>query len=81
MPAESLAGIEWPRLSGTKPGALAAVLAQFKQAQWLPAETLRANQLVQLHSLLSYAQKNVPYYARKITPELFDPLFGLTIET
>ena len=68
-------------MPGTKPSALAAVLAQFKQAQWLPAETLRANQLVQLHSLLSYAQKNVPYYARKITPEQFDPLFGLTIES
>ncbi|MDA0230911.1 MAG: phenylacetate--CoA ligase family protein [Proteobacteria bacterium] len=80
-PAESLAGIAWPRLPGTNPAALATVLAQFKPAQWLPAETLRANQFLQLHSLLSYAQKNVPYYAQKITPELFDPMFALTIET
>ncbi|MEE8171435.1 MAG: phenylacetate--CoA ligase family protein [Alphaproteobacteria bacterium] len=78
--SESLKGILWPKLPSTDASALRPVLAQFKQAQWLPAETLLANQLAQLHSLLSHAQKTVPYYEAKISKELFDPLFGLTLE-
>jgi len=31
--------------------------------------------------LLSHAQASVPYYQRKISHDLFDPLFGLTLET
>ncbi len=78
--SETLSGIHWPRLPGTGAKALGPILAQFKQAQWLPVETLLANQLVQLHSLLSHAQANVPYYQRRIGGELFDPMFGLTLE-
>ena len=77
---DSLKGILWPKLPNTEAAALGPILAQFKQAQWLPAEALCANQLAQLHSLLSYAQENVPYYERNISKSLFDPLFGLTLE-
>ena len=78
--ADSLAGIRWPRLAGTGPHALGPILAQFKRTQWLPAEALRASQLVQLHALLSDAQKNVPYYKETIAAKLFDPMFALTME-
>lgn len=56
------------------------VLAQLKKAQWLPPEAIVERQLQQLHSLLSHAQANVPYYQRKISQDQFDPLFGLTLD-
>ncbi|MBT3170494.1 MAG: phenylacetate--CoA ligase family protein [Rhodospirillaceae bacterium] len=77
---DSLEGIHWPRLPGVGAQMMRPVLAQLKQAQWLPPEALVERQLQQLQSLLSYAQANVPYYQRKIGSDLFDPLFGLTLE-
>ena len=56
-----------------------AVLAQFRKTQWLPPDVIVERQLQQLHSLLSYAQANVPYYQEKIGKDSFDPLFGLTL--
>ena len=76
--AESLAGILWPVTPGTKAGGLRTILQQFRELQWLSGEQLQANQMVQLHALLSHAQKTVPYYRERIDAGMFDPLFGLT---
>ncbi|MBR0671364.1 phenylacetate--CoA ligase family protein [Neoroseomonas soli] len=59
-------GIAWPALPGPTGAALLALLFQFEQTQWWPAERLRLAQRRQLSALLAHARENAPYWRGRL---------------
>jgi phenylacetate-CoA ligase len=54
--------IVWPAMPTNRGAAVIAMLHQFEQTQWLPADELRTLQNRQVKLLLEHANRTVPYY-------------------
>lgn len=59
---------------------LLAMLYQFEQTQWWPADRLLDQQLRQLQLLLQHAVATVPYYRERLGAAGFDPKQKLTVD-
>jgi phenylacetate-CoA ligase len=71
-------GVVWPALPSQRGAALQALLFQFEQTQWWPAERLIGRQLTQLQMLLDHAYETVPYYRMRLGAAGFRPGGALT---
>jgi phenylacetate-CoA ligase len=58
--------VAWPAVPEAKSANLLALLYQLEQAQWWPAEELRAAQFRQLALLLGHAAATVPFYRDRL---------------
>jgi phenylacetate-CoA ligase len=67
VPNSAASGIAWPALPRTRNATLLALLYQFEQSQWWPAERLERLQLGQLSTLLSHACDYVPFYRERLS--------------
>jgi phenylacetate-CoA ligase len=67
IPNSAASGIAWPALPRTRNAKLLALLYQFEQSQWWPAEKLEQLQLGQLSALLSHACHHVPFYRERLS--------------
>lgn len=70
-------GIQWPAFLQNADAQQLAMQFQFEQSQWWSPETLLAQQLAQLRSVLSHAAATVPYYreqfaAAAVLPDAID---------
>lgn len=73
------AGIVWPFLpAGRVADIMAALLRQFEDSQWWPADRLLTAQLGQLKQLLAYAATQVPFYRERLPDAGELPEGGLT---
>ena len=62
----SVAGIGWPAISPAPGATLLALLFQFEQSQWWPAERLRARQYAQLGQLFEYLWPRSPFHRARL---------------
>jgi len=71
-----MTGIRWPAFLQNADAQQLAMQFQFEQSQWWSPETLLAQQLAQLRSVLSHAAATVPYYrerfAAAVQPDAID---------
>jgi len=61
-----LPGMTWPAVPGRDGQALAALLAQFEQTQWLPEPGIQRLQLRQLLTLIEHARRHSRFYAERL---------------
>lgn len=66
-------GITWPPIIPPGPGAVANVVAMLETSQWLPAEQILENQLLQVASVVRHAYMTVPFYHQRLAGIGFDP--------
>ncbi len=66
-------GIQWPAFLQNADAQQLAMQFQFEQSQWWSPETLLAQQLAQLRSVLSHAAATVPYYRAKFGAAAVQP--------
>jgi len=59
-------GVHWPALPRPSGLLVLALLQQFEQSQWWPAEVLRRRQFEQAELLLLHASATVPFYAQRL---------------
>ena len=59
-------GMIWPAIPSRENTLLAALLFQFEQTQWWPADVLRHHQFRQLESLAAHAYKSAPFYRQRL---------------
>lgn len=61
-----LPGMTWPAVPGQEGQALAVLLAQFEQSQWLPEARIERLQLRQLFTLIDHARRHSRFYAERL---------------
>lgn len=61
-----LPGVAWPAFPTERGARKQAMLFQLDHSQWLAADEIESAQLDQLRTLLSHAQRNVPYYRSRL---------------
>src|SRR5919109_3051797 len=62
----AIEGLHWPALPDARGVVVLALLQQFEQSQWWPAEVLRRRQFEQLELLLLHASAFAPFYAERL---------------
>jgi len=68
-----MTGIRWPAFLQNADAQQLAMQFQFEQSQWWSPETLLAQQLAQLRSVLSHAAATVPYYRERFAAAAVQP--------
>ena len=66
VPRSGRPEIHWPAIPKPREAAVLALLYQYEESQWWPAETLVKHQLLQLEQLLGYAARAVPLYRERL---------------
>ena len=66
VPRSGRPEIHWPAIPKPREAAVLALLYQYEESQWWPAETLVKHQLLQLEQLLWYAARAVPLYRERL---------------
>ena len=61
----ALPEMKWPALIGPQAAPLLAMQYQFEKTQWYSADDLLLEQLIQVSSVLEYANKTIPYYQNR----------------
>lgn len=78
VPKSAVGGLQWPAIPGRDATILFALLYQFEQSQWWPADLLKEHQFRQIQALLGHAGKTVPYYKALLERVKIDPNETLT---
>ena len=56
----------WPPILTGRPATLMALQQHLGKSQWWSADRLREEQLRQLTTLVDFAARNIPYYAKRL---------------
>lgn len=75
IPHAALDGNVWPALPVPRAQTVLAILYQFEQTQWWPAETLRHHQFRQLRSLVAHAWDAAPFHRKRLEETGLAPPF------
>jgi len=71
--------ISWPAMVPGHAARLLALLHQFEQTQWWPAERILEHQMKQLRLVLIHAHQNSAFYRRRLDEAGFDPAAPLDL--
>lgn len=73
----SIPGIAWPSIPAYGQAVTLALVQQLERSQWLSAERLEAEQILQIAPLVRHAWDTVPYY-RQLWSDRYDPVVPMT---